>query len=134
MLNAFRGQKPDITPAQLVAAIPIVCNLLAAFDVFDVTDAEQDALATAGVWGIALIAGDALIRLGRNHAASKVSAAALSGGGSPPLGPTAGAGTTAAVEQSEDLALGEPPLSEAELQAEGLPTDDEEHAAPPPGA
>jgi hypothetical protein len=133
MLNAVRGQKPDLTPAQIVAGIPIICNLLAAFNVYHVTPAQEDALTNAGTWAIALVAGDALIRIGRNHAAAKVSAAAVSNEGQPPVGPpAAGMGTMAAVEQSPDLDTSQPPLSEAELQAEGLPTDAEEAAAPPP--
>lgn len=133
MLNVFRGQKPDLTPAQIAGGIPILCNLLAAFNVYQVTSAQKDALTTAGTWAIALIAGDAVIRLGRNHAAAKVSAAAVSAGGEPPVGPSAlGIGTAVAVEQGSDLDPTQPPLSAAELEAEGLPTDAEEDAAPPP--
>ncbi len=85
MLNAFRGQRPDITPIQtaalFVAGIPIVSKMLAAFDVFTVSAAQQDALGDALTWGgllgAALVGGDAVIRVGRNVKDGKVEAAEM---------------------------------------------------------
>lgn len=85
MLNIFRGDRPDITPAMLagiaVAGIPIVANLLRSFGVYDVSEDEQKALADAVQWGAvsaaAIIAGDSANRWGRNASDGKVQAAAL---------------------------------------------------------
>ena len=48
MFNIFRGQRPDVTPAQvaavLVAGVPAIATLLSAFGVADLTQDQQDAL------------------------------------------------------------------------------------------
>lgn len=61
-------KRPDITPAQLVAGIPILATLLRAFGVYDLNKEEQDALSDATVWAMALLGADAAIRFGRNLA------------------------------------------------------------------
>lgn len=68
--------RPDVTQAQLVAAlvagVPILSNLLAAFGVFAPSPQQQHALTEALTWAIPfaglLIAGDAHLRAARNHA------------------------------------------------------------------
>ncbi|MDQ3729660.1 MAG: hypothetical protein M3355_08720 [Actinomycetota bacterium] len=85
MLNAFRGNRPDVTPAQvaavLVAGVPIVSNLLAAFDVVVVNSTQQAALSDTVTWGgvVAglLIAGDVGLRSARNRADANRDVAAL---------------------------------------------------------
>lgn len=85
MLNVFRGQRPDITPIQtaaiFVAGIPIVSNVLSAFDVFTMNTVQQDALGDALTWGgllaAALVGGDAAVRIGRNVKDGKVQAAEM---------------------------------------------------------
>ena len=86
MTSIFRGQRPDLTPAQvvglLVAGIPIIANLLRAFGVFDATpDQEQaltDTMTWAGIFAGLLFASDAGVRAARNAADSRRDAAALS--------------------------------------------------------
>lgn len=58
--------KPDITKAQIVGAVPVVANLLAAFHVYTVTGAQEHALELALGGGVALFVADAIIRFGRS--------------------------------------------------------------------
>lgn len=58
--------RPSITLAQLVASVPLVANLLAAWGVFSPTLAQQQSLSDLLTWGYVLIAGDAALRIGRN--------------------------------------------------------------------
>jgi hypothetical protein len=82
-MKVFAGQRPDITPAQiaavLVAGIPAVASLLAAFGVADLSKEQQDALTAvltwAGVLAGLLIGGDATLRSARNLADAKRPAA-----------------------------------------------------------
>jgi hypothetical protein len=95
MFNIFRGQRPDVTPAQLaavlVAGVPAIATLLSAFGVADLTQEQQDALSQALTWcailaGL-LIGGDATLRTARNMVDGKRDAAAMlagSAGGPPP--------------------------------------------------
>ena len=86
MTSVFRGQRPDITPAQvvgvLVAGVPVVANLLRAFGVYDAGPEQQQALQDAMTWGSVvaglLFASDAGVRAARNAADAKREAAALS--------------------------------------------------------
>lgn len=91
-MNATKGKRPDLTPAQVVAAtiagIPIVSNLLAAFNVITVSGLQQEALSDTVTWGgvVAglLIGGDVALRSARNRADSKVETAALTANSEPP--------------------------------------------------
>lgn len=75
--------RPAITPAQivalLVAGIPAVAKLLAAFGVYTVSAAQQDALTGvltwAGVVAGVLIGADAALRAARNSAHAKAGVA-----------------------------------------------------------
>ena len=60
--------RPDITPAQLVAGIPLLAELAHSFGVFTLSEAQQDSLEKAILWAIALVGFDAVIRFGRNLA------------------------------------------------------------------
>jgi L-aminopeptidase/D-esterase-like protein len=77
MLGIFRGQRPDITPAQVIAGIPIVGETAHAFGVFTLSAPQQDSLEKVVLWAFALVAGDAVLRVGRNLKDGKVEAAAL---------------------------------------------------------
>ena len=59
-------KRPDITPAQIVGAIPVVATLLHAFGVFTLSGPEQDALSNAVNYALGLVGADAVIRLGRS--------------------------------------------------------------------
>jgi hypothetical protein len=94
MLNIFRGQRPDVTPAQvaavLVAGVPAIATLLSAFGIAAVSASQQDALSSALTWcailaGL-LIGGDATLRTARNVVDGKRDAAATMAGstGGPP--------------------------------------------------
>jgi hypothetical protein len=68
MFTWLYGRRPDITPAQIVAAIPVLILLLWALGAFDLSKDEQDGLIKAVEWGFVLIGADAVIRVGRNVA------------------------------------------------------------------
>jgi len=91
MTGILRGQRPDLTPAQLVgvalAGVPVLATLLRAFGVYDVSPDQQQALQDTVTWGGVLggllFASDAGLRAARNHADARRDAAALSS----PTGP-----------------------------------------------
>lgn len=58
--------RPDITPAQIIAGVPVLANLLAAFGVYSLSTGQQAALTDTLTWALALLGADALIRVGRN--------------------------------------------------------------------
>jgi hypothetical protein len=103
MTSIFRGQRPDLTPAQsvgiLLAGIPVLANLLRAFGLFDASPEQEQALGDAMSWGgvVAglLFASDAGLRAARNAADSRRDAAALSA-------PTAPHDPPAALEFDEE--------------------------------
>ena len=86
MTNVFSGQRPDITPAQVVGVIiggvPVAAALLRAFGVYDASPDQEKALMDAVPWAAAiaglLFASDAGVRAARNAADAKREAAALS--------------------------------------------------------
>lgn len=76
--------QPAITPAQivavLIAGIPAVAKLLAAFAIITLTQLQQDAVSGVLTWlgllaGVLIIA-DTALRSARNHARAKIAAAA----------------------------------------------------------
>lgn len=75
------SKRPNITPAQVIAGVPVVAALLAAFGVYSPTPDQQDAVAGAIQWSFVLLGADAVIRIGRNAKDAKVEAAALANGG-----------------------------------------------------
>lgn len=84
-MKVFQGQRPDLTPAQVVAAmvagVPVIATLLHAFGVFDMTGEQQDALKEAvqwaGLFALGLFGADAGLRAARNHATAKVTSVAV---------------------------------------------------------
>jgi hypothetical protein len=95
MFKFLAGRRPDITAAQvgamLVAGVPGIASLLAAFGVVDPTAAQQDALSGAltssAVLSGLLIAGDAALRSARNVADAKTDSAAMTAGDPTRLSP-----------------------------------------------
>lgn len=141
MLNAFRGSKPDLTPAHgaaiLIAGIPILANLLSVFGVYDVSRDQQKALEDTVQWGALfgglLIGGDAAVRAARNKATATIQAAAFNTTAGPP-----DAGAPASVTTTvEDTASGGSTTittvdDDVDAHEGDLPTDDDEFAVPPP--
>lgn len=65
-MNIFSGMRPDITPAQIIAGIPLVANFLATYGVWSPNESQQGSLSDLMVWAFALLGADAAIRVGRN--------------------------------------------------------------------
>jgi hypothetical protein len=88
MTGVFRGQRPDLTPAQvtavLVAGVPVLATLLTAFGLADLDGRQQAALTDALTWGGVLagllIGGDATLRTARNMADARQGSAAMLAG------------------------------------------------------
>ena len=70
--SVLGGIRPDLTPAQLLSGVPVICALLASFGVWDPTEEQQQALEAAVLWAAALVLGDAGLRAGRSLAHSRV--------------------------------------------------------------
>jgi hypothetical protein len=70
-MNVLKGRRPDITAAQIVSGVPIICTMLAAFGLWEPTEEQKDALTAAVVWAVALVFGDSALRIGRGLAASR---------------------------------------------------------------
>ena len=134
MLKIFRGQRPDITPAQIVSGIPILAELLHSFGVYDLSQAQQDSLAKAATWALALIAGDTVLRVGRAHAQSRVDSAAVAAPRPAPPAATGHIDDSYLPTDDEEFAAPPPsmPVQPTEGFTDGLPSDAEEFAAPPP--
>jgi hypothetical protein len=66
MFTFLRGRYPDVTPVQVVAAIPIFILLLWVLGAFDLSSDEKDGLMKAVDWSFVLIGADAVLRIGRN--------------------------------------------------------------------
>jgi hypothetical protein len=66
--GVIAGLRPDITPAQDRRRHPDHRRPADSWGVYTLTQAQQDSLSKAVTWAIALVGGDALIRLGRNLA------------------------------------------------------------------
>ncbi len=122
MMSIFTGQRPDITPAQIVSGVPILAELLHSFGIYDLSVAQQNSLAHAATWALALVAGDTILRVGRGVSAARVqSAGVMAGAGGMPTPP--------AMSPNPN-----PPTDEPLPHEENLPTDAEEFASPPPGS
>jgi hypothetical protein len=83
-----QGERPAITPPQIVAmiiaGIPLVAQFLHGFGIYDLSAESQEALNNAvtwaGVFAGSLIGGDAVLRTGRNLRKGKVEAVLADGG------------------------------------------------------
>lgn len=121
MLSIFTGRRPDITPAQAIAAafasVGPIANLVGAH----LSKAQLNSVNDLKVVALGLFASDAALRIGRNHADAKREAAALSSDKEPPDRVHSGDNATApaeaplepeeieAVEQEPQDVLPEPP-------------------------
>jgi hypothetical protein len=83
MRGIIGGQRPDLTPAQVVAGVPVLANLLHVFGVFSLDAAQTDSLEKTIGYGMALVAGDAAVRIGRNLKDARVEATAIGMPGEP---------------------------------------------------
>jgi hypothetical protein len=127
MFDSVRGMRPDITPAQALAAglvgVPVVANTLRSFGVGGKTKQEVDALNSSVAWsGVVagvLIGADALLRSARNVAAVKTEAMAMAAVAPMPVA-------------MDDLDIEDPEAST--ILDDELPDDEQELAAPPPAA
>jgi hypothetical protein len=142
-MKILQGQRPDVTPAQLIAVlaagVPIVASLLSAFGVYDLTPAQQDALSKtvqwAGLIAIGLFGADFGIRAARNNADAKVKASILAAPGEPPVGPVGPVAPAAPVAVPDPMTMLQPvaamPAGALSVMAAepGLPTDEEEFAS-----
>jgi hypothetical protein len=69
MIGLLRGHethRPSITPAQGIAGVPVIANLLAAWGIFTPTAAQQSSLSDLLNWAFVMIGADAIVRVGRN--------------------------------------------------------------------
>lgn len=78
-MGVLRGDRPDLTPAQLAGGVPVLANLANAFGVFTLSAPQTDSLQMTILYGLALVGGDAAVRFGRNLKDAKVEAAGLAG-------------------------------------------------------
>ena len=117
MLNIFSGARPDLTPVQVLAAIPGCVALAHALGLVKLSDQQHRSLGNATICACVLSVSDALLRIGRNLADAKSQAAALLAPHEFP------APAPADPEHEQLLAIGE-----------DLPSDEQELAAPPPSA
>jgi hypothetical protein len=138
VLSIFQGRRPDITAAQLgaalVAGVPAIATLVSAFGVGDLSAAQQDALSGALTWSAILagllIGGDATLRAARNLADAKTDAAAMTAGRR--LSPDDGLEDPATDFEEDDAAAlsdDEEFYAEGELQAleAGMPADNPDY-------
>jgi hypothetical protein len=132
MQGLLKGNRPDLTPAQLVGIVPVLAALLSAFGVYDLNPSQQKALEDAIQYGLVLVAGDAALRIGRSVSDSKRDQAALL------------ANAESAPDVAHPDAPVESPLTDDELAAVAdeevdgvreheLPSDAVEEREPPPG-
>jgi hypothetical protein len=123
MFETMRGPRPDITPVQamatVLAGVPIGAHLLRAFGAGQ--NGDGDAMKESMMWSAAvagaLIGSDALLRAARNYASARTEAMAMGPLAAMPLDP-------------DELALED--VEASAVVDDDLPSDAEEHAAPPP--
>lgn len=84
MSGVLNGRRPDITPAQVISGIPVICALLASFGLWDPTAEQQNALEVAVGWAAALVLGDAGLRAARGFSIARQDAVALEATGQIP--------------------------------------------------
>ena len=114
MLGIFRGPRPDITPAQIIGGIPVVAEGLHTFGIYTLSAAQQASLTKAVAYGLALVVGDAAVRIGRNVKDGRVEAAALSA----PVAPHDAVTPPAPVDDLDEVL-------DDDLVVDELETDDE---------
>ena len=68
-MSVLTGPRPDVTPAQLISAVPVVVGVAATAARRGATPEQSRVLRGAMVWASALVVADALLRVGRGVAA-----------------------------------------------------------------
>lgn len=121
MPSVAPGPRPNITPAQWLGAVPVVANMLHAFGLFTLSEPQQESLEKTITYAIALVGGDALLRVGRNIRDAQVQSALVVSGST--MVPPEPAPMPPEVDPEERVLL---------EHGEDLPDDDEEFAAAPP--
>jgi len=76
-MGVLRGDRPDLTPAQLAGAVPVLANLANAFGVFHLSVQQTDSLQQTILYASTLVVADAAVRFARNAKDAKVEAAGL---------------------------------------------------------
>lgn len=76
-MGVLRGDRPDLTPAQLAGGVPVLANLANAFGVFHMSASQTDSLQQTILYALTLVGADAVVRYGRNMKDAKVEAARL---------------------------------------------------------
>ena len=75
------GRQPDLTPVQLLSAVPVIAGLAAGLGGWDPTDGQSRIVRSAMLWSSALVLADAVLRVGRGAWAQRSAANAT------PVGP-----------------------------------------------
>lgn len=76
-MGILRGDRPDLTPAQIAGGVPVIANLANAFGIFHLSASQADSLQATILYGLVLVGGDAAVRVGRNLKDARVEAARL---------------------------------------------------------
>lgn len=77
ILNIFRGDRPDITAAQIFGALLVAVGPILQLAGIPLEGVKADAVDDLKVIGLGLMGSDAALRIGRNIKQGKVEAAAL---------------------------------------------------------
>jgi hypothetical protein len=68
-MSIIGGRQPDVTPAQMISAVPVIAGLAAGIGAWDPTNEQSRLMRGAMLWSAALVTADALLRVGRGAAA-----------------------------------------------------------------
>jgi hypothetical protein len=68
-MSIIGGRQPDVTPAQMISAVPVIAGLAAGIGAWDPTEEQSRLVRGAMLWSAALVAADAILRVGRGAAA-----------------------------------------------------------------
>jgi hypothetical protein len=68
-MSIISGRQPDVTPAQMISAVPVIAGLTAGIGAWDPTEEQSRLVRSAMLWSAALVAADAFLRVGRGAAA-----------------------------------------------------------------
>lgn len=119
MFGIFRGQRPDITPAQAIGAIFAAVGPALVLVGVHLDPTQVDALDQLKFVGLGLFGADAVVRVGRNVADGRTQAAAMTAAAT---APAIGSGEPATVLDDEVHRVAD----------DALPSDAEEFDSPPP--
>jgi hypothetical protein len=72
MLDFMRGRRPDITPAQAVASLPVLATLGHVVGLYELSKEKRETLEKTIPWTLVLIGADTFLRIGRNVGGRRV--------------------------------------------------------------